>query len=232
MEHSPRDFIIISHRGASAYYPENTLLSFSKAIELNADMLEFDVRKTSDDKIIVIHDDRVDRTTNGKGYVREMSFNSLRTLDAGSGEKIPALHEVLELGRGKVKFAIELKEERTEELVLETVRDLSLSDDVFIITFRQKILRRVKAFDPAVRTALISLIPYNTVKDALFCEAAAIGIHHYFLTPQIIEKARMNNLFIFVWTVDDQKKCERIRDMGATGVVTNKPDILSNSHVL
>ncbi len=136
MEASEKDFFIISHRGASAYLPENTLSSFRKAIELGADLIELDVRKTKDDKLVVIHDSKVDRTTNGFGRVIEKTQEELRQYDAGSGEKIPLLEEVLALDNGDIGFVIELKEERTEDEVIETMKDLR-SVDVDFLTIGQ-----------------------------------------------------------------------------------------------
>src|SRR6056297_2287931 len=99
----------IGHRGAMGYEPENTLRSFKKAIELNVDMVELDVYVCSSGELVVIHDDKVDKTTNGKGYVSEKSFDELRKLDAGMGEKIPTLQEVLDLIDKRAKVNIELK---------------------------------------------------------------------------------------------------------------------------
>ena len=105
-----RHFYKIAHRGASAYEPENTLRSFRRALDMGADLIEFDIRMSSDGHLIVIHDKKVDRTTDGTGLVREMTLGQLKKLDAGKGEKIPTLEEVIDFGKGKTRFVIELKE--------------------------------------------------------------------------------------------------------------------------
>jgi len=102
-------FLKIGHRGAMGYEPENTLRSFKKALDLKVDMIELDVYVCKSDELIVIHDDKVDRTTNGQGYVVNKTFEELRTLDAGKNEKIPTLSEVLNLVNRKAKLNIELK---------------------------------------------------------------------------------------------------------------------------
>ncbi|MEM3426627.1 MAG: glycerophosphodiester phosphodiesterase family protein, partial [Thermoproteota archaeon] len=97
----------IGHRGARFYEPENTLRSFRKALELGVDAVELDVRRTRDGELVVIHDAEVDRTTNGKGLVRELTLEEIRRLDAGKGEKIPTLEEALDFLDGRVKILIE-----------------------------------------------------------------------------------------------------------------------------
>ena len=105
----------ISHRGACGYEPENTLASFKKAIEINADMIELDVHVCKTGEVVVIHDEKVNRTTNGKGYVSQKNLESLKKLDAGKGKKIPTLIEVLDLVNKRVKVNIELKGKKTAE---------------------------------------------------------------------------------------------------------------------
>ncbi|MEO0143058.1 MAG: glycerophosphodiester phosphodiesterase family protein [candidate division WOR-3 bacterium] len=106
---------IIGHRGARGIEPENTIRSFKKAIELKVDYIECDVHLTKDGHIVLIHDHTLDRTTNGTGYVNDYSFDAIRKLDAGKGEKIPTLQELIDLIKGKVKAHIELKDEKATE---------------------------------------------------------------------------------------------------------------------
>jgi glycerophosphoryl diester phosphodiesterase len=106
-----RRVLIVAHRGASAYEPENTIRSFDNAFQLGADFVELDVRLSKDGSLVVIHDEAVDRTTNGSGLVRDLTLSELKLLDAGKGEKIPTLEEVLELfSEPEHKFFIEVKE--------------------------------------------------------------------------------------------------------------------------
>jgi len=105
----PNNFLKIGHRGAMGYQPENTLISFEKAIQLGVDMIEMDVEKCKTGELIIIHDQKVDRTTNGEGYVADFSFEEIKKLDAGNGEKIPTVQEVLNLVKNRVKINLELK---------------------------------------------------------------------------------------------------------------------------
>ena len=96
------DYLRIGHRGARAYAPENTLRSFARALELGVNAIEFDVRQTKDGQLIVMHDDKVDRTTTGKGLVKDLSLKEIKELDAGDGERVPAFGEALDFIGGKV----------------------------------------------------------------------------------------------------------------------------------
>ncbi len=221
-----KNFYIIAHRGASAYFPENTLLSFSKAIELNADMIELDIRKTRDEQLVVIHDQTVDRTTNGKGKVSSMTYDQIQKLDAGQGEKVPSLKDALYLGKGKTRFVIELKEPRCENETVRIIEEFGLLDDVFIASFDRKILKCVKAIEPRIKTALISFSSFNLIEKGLSLKTSAVAAYRYFVTSHLMNQAKLNKLFLFSWIVDDTNTCLKLKDMGIDGIVTNKPDIL------
>ena len=130
--------LIIAHRGASAYEPENTLRSVKKALELSADMVEVDVRTSRDGHIMIMHDVVVDRTTNGKGYVKDMTLKELKKLDAGLGERIPTLQEVAELVRRKAQLVVEIKVPGIEKKVLQIVKENELDRQAFITSFSSK----------------------------------------------------------------------------------------------
>src|SRR4051794_23137839 len=108
-----RHYLNVAHRGASAYEPENTLRAFEKAIELGADMSEIDLHLSKDGELIVMHDYSVDQTTNGHGAIKEMTLEEIKRLDAGQGEQVPTLQEVIDLVRGRNGLYIELKAEGT-----------------------------------------------------------------------------------------------------------------------
>ncbi len=113
-----KEFLKIGHRGARAYEPENTIRSFKRALELGVNAVEFDVRQTKDKKVIVIHDEDVKRTTNGEGFVRDMTLKQIKEFDAGRGEKVPSFEEVLDFIGKKAMMFIELKETGFEDRVL------------------------------------------------------------------------------------------------------------------
>ena len=142
----------IGHRGARAYEPENTLRGFKKAIELGVNAVELDVRKTKDDKVVVIHDAKVDRTTSGKGSVSELTLNEMKQLVTEKGEKVPTLEEALDFLDRKVKIIIELKETGFEEEVLRQIRERGLENNVVIVSFIEEALRKVREIDESVET--------------------------------------------------------------------------------
>ena len=135
----------VGHRGAGFLEPENTLRGFRRAIEMGLDYVEFDVRRCKSGEIIVIHDETVDRTTNGKGFVKDMTLSRLKKLDAGKGDKIPTLQEVIDACKEKVKMYIELKEADLEEDTVAAVIRNKVTDDVIIKSFFHEYSKRVKA---------------------------------------------------------------------------------------
>jgi len=138
------DFIIIAHRGASEYEPENTFSSYEKAIEMGAQMIEFDVRFSLDNKLVSIHDSKVNRTTNGTGKVKDKTAKELNELDAGNSNKIPMIEDIFSRYAKKTKFVIELKDYHTEEPVLELIKEYKNIDDLYIVSFSKRILKNVK----------------------------------------------------------------------------------------
>lgn len=220
-------FVKIAHRGASAYEPENTIRSFERAIEMKADMVEFDVRQSLDGRLVVIHDAKVDRTTGGRGMVSEKTLSELKGLDAGKGERIPTFEEALDACSGRTRLVIELKQNGIEERIIREINARGLRDDVFIVSFNASRLRLVKALDPGVRTGLILFASGNPIALAERCGADAVAPFRWFITKGFVEKAKSRGLYTFTWTVDDERKAIALRDMGVTGIVTNRPDILS-----
>lgn len=227
MQSNERDFFVkIAHRGASAYEPENTLASFKKAIDMNADMIEFDVRCTQDSQLVVIHDKKVDRTTDGSGLVGHKTLSELKELDAGNGEKIPTLDEVLELFRGKTRFAIELKENGVEDKIVKQIKKHGLEEDSFVISYRPNRLKVIKYLEPSIKTGLISFSSMNFIKNALNCGADAVAPFHWFVSNNTVRKARENGLHLFTYVVDESVKARVLRERGVQGIVTNRPDVL------
>lgn len=220
-------FVRIAHRGASAYEPENTIRSFERAIEMKAELIEFDVRQSLEGRLVVIHDAKVDRTTDGRGLVSEKTLSGLKDLDAGQGERIPAFEEALDACAGRAKLVIELKENGIEEKVLNAINARGLRDDVFIVSFNRSRLRLIKTLDPKIRTGLIMFASVDPVSLAEKCGADAVAPFRWFITKGLVEKARRRGLYTFTWTVDDDDKARALRDLGVTGIVTNRPDILA-----
>ncbi|MFI5323038.1 MAG: glycerophosphodiester phosphodiesterase [Thermodesulfobacteriota bacterium] len=221
-----RSFVKIAHRGASAYEPENTIRSFERAIELKADMIELDVRKSLEGRLVVIHDSKVDRTTGGSGLVVRKSLAELKELDAGKGEKIPTLEEVLECAAGKTKFVIELKENGLEEGVIRAIKGYGLMEDVFVVSFSPVRLKVVKEIEPRLNTGLILFASADPLGTAKSCGADVVAPFRWFITRSLAERARLSGLYLFTWVVDDGEKAAKLMEIGVNGIVTNKPDLM------
>jgi glycerophosphoryl diester phosphodiesterase len=221
--------IIVAHRGASAYEPENTLRAIEKAIELGADMVEVDVRRSKDGHIVVIHDDSVDRTTNGKGYVRKMTLEELKKLDAGKGERIPTLQEVIGAVRRRVVLLIEIKVLNLEESVIRVIEKEGIEKEVMITSFYHFASKRIKKIDSIIKTGVIfKCHPIRSAELALNANADALFPEYKYTSKEMVREARKSNLEIYPWTIDDQALADRFIKMGVNGIVTNRPDILKS----
>lgn len=226
-------FLIIGHRGASGYEPENTLVSFKKAIELNADMIELDVYACRTGQLVVIHDYTVNRTTNGNGYVEDMAFEELRALDAGKGEKIPTLAESLDVIDRKCKVNIELKGEGTPVpvfiLIEKYVNEKRWSwDDFYISSFNHYLLNEFISLMPEDNgikiCPLICGIPLGFAEFGEELNAYSINLSSEFINTYIIDDAHRRGMKVFVYTVNDVNDLLLVKKLGADGVFTNYPD--------
>ena len=223
--------ILIGHRGAMGYAPENTLKSFKKALELNVDMVELDVYRCKTGELVVIHDDRLERTTNGIGYVEDKTFIDLRELDAGEGEKIPLLTEVLDLIDKRVSINIELKGIDTAEGVAEIIQEYIARgwsyDDFLVSSFNHHELFRIKQLLPEIRIgALFIGLPITYAQFAQDLNAYSLNISIEFINQDFINDAHTRGLKVYVFTVNHPEDMIRLRVWGVDGVFSNVPDQL------
>jgi glycerophosphoryl diester phosphodiesterase len=220
-------FMIVGHRGAAGYEPENTLLSFQKAIEIGVDWIELDVHRSSDGHLMVIHDDTVDRTTNGHGKVSEMTLAELKKLDAGKGQQIPALQEVIDLARGKVKTIIEIKQAGTEVDVMDAVERNDLVNAAMVASFHTYSIRRIKELSPRIMTAaIVSRLPIDFKALALDVMADSIFMRKDIVSQAIVDEAHKNGFTINVWNEDTPEEIRKYAAMGPDMMSSNYPDRL------
>lgn len=218
--------IKVGHRGARAYEPENTLRSFQKAIELGVDAVEFDVRKTKDNHIIVIHDPDIKRTTNSEGLVSNLTLQQIKNASIEKDEKIPTLEETLDFIDKKVKMFIELKEAGFEEQVLELIRKKELEKNVVVVSFLEEALRKFRELDSKIETGLIYAKHKNPLKAALELKAQYLIAFYKFTHTTNIQKAHQNGLKIIVWTINTPEEVVAYKAKGVDGIASDKPDIL------
>jgi glycerophosphoryl diester phosphodiesterase len=237
----PHPPIIFGHRGASAYAPENTLAAFRLALAQGADGFELDVTLSADGVPVVIHDDTVDRTTNGQGRVDALTLAQLQALDAGysakfgthfAGERLPTLAAVLtELGP-RALINIELKQDpsvgRTlAAQVVARVREQRLTQRVLISSFYYDNLQRVRALEPTLPVGLLydPTEPWRVAQAWLASgvRAEAHHPHHTLFNP--LTRALYRPYRVNVWTVNAEADLQRLMALGVDGVITDCPDV-------
>lgn len=215
---------LIGHRGYPAKYPENTILSFKKAIGVGCDGIELDVRLTKDNKVVVIHDKNLERTTNGKGQVSEYTLKELKKLDAGRGEKIPTLEEVL-TEFVSIKFLIEIKvdkDAKIEKLCAETMNLAGKRENTFFTSFSLDAIQYIKKINPGLNTGLIFSKPlFELERCAKYINALCPRRDR--LDANIMALAKQFKLRTYVWTVDTVSELKSAIGYGVTGIVTNDP---------
>jgi glycerophosphoryl diester phosphodiesterase len=229
----------IAHRGASAYAPENTIAAFDKAVEQGADAIELDLHLSRDGELVVIHDDTLDRTTDGSGPVHQRSLAELMRLDAGrwfgeafAGERIPTLSEVLDRFVGRIPLALEVKAGSDffpgiEETLVSALRRHSAIEDAAVASFDHFALKRLKEIEPTLRTAAL-LVGRPVSLSALAGPARADGlaIEASFVTKAEVEACRAAGLKLVVWVVNEPAQMRHFIRLGVDGIITDRPDLL------
>jgi len=217
---------IVGHRGCRDIEPENTLLGIKKAMELGVDAVEIDVHLSKDNELVVIHDPSVDRTTNGKGLVKDMSLKELKKLDAGKGEKIPTLEEVIELIDGKIVLVIELKAEGTEKKVVEFINKNKLKN-VIVISFFHQLVKNVKELDKDIKTGvLFSANPIDPVQLAENAGAEYVFPHYKWVDKDFVDKCHKKGIKVSAWNIDTLEELKDFLKLGVQTIGSNRPDIL------
>ncbi|MFC7680860.1 glycerophosphodiester phosphodiesterase [Paenibacillus sp. GCM10028914] len=231
--------LCVAHRGFSAKAPENTQAAIKLAMdEPYVNWMEIDVQLTKDGVPIVIHDFSVDRTTSGKGKVRDLTWQEIRRMDAGvwkgrefKGEQVPSLDEVLHLVKGRLKLNIELKTTGDmypglEEAVLERIHAHDMLSDVVLTSFEPKALLRAKEIDPDVRVGLIiDAHPRDLLSrlKKIGCSFLSIGYSH--LDASFAAELIRNGITPMAWTVDDRRSMASLAKMNPEIMIcTNRPD--------
>lgn len=230
---------VIAHRGFSGKAPENTLVAIRRAIDIGADMVEVDVTMTRDGHVILLHDETLKRTTNGKGKPFKKSLAKIRSLDAGSwfapefaGERIPTLAEALETVKDRVLINIEIKSEAVKHGVVPKVAALivehGMLDQVVVSSFSPEALRRMKITAPDVVTASLFNKKIHTGRDPLEIvqEVGSRGfnISGKRLTPAMIDRCHRHQIPVAVYTVNEAPVMHRLVEMGVDAVFTDHPD--------
>jgi len=233
--------VIIAHRGASAYAPENTMAAFQKAVELSADGIELDVKCSKDGELVIIHDQTLDRTTNGHGKVVETNLKELRDLDAGSwfsaefkGEKIPLLREVLEEFSSRLLINVELTNysspsDGLAQKAAAMVKHMGVEKSVFFSSFNPYNLVLTRKILPDVPVALLALpgkigwiFRSNMMK---WFSPDLIHPHYNDVNKRFIEKQHQKNRRVNVWTVNTETEIKKLLKDNVDGLITDDPSL-------
>jgi glycerophosphoryl diester phosphodiesterase len=236
--------LLIGHRGYPALCPENTLASFEGAMQAGCDMIELDVTLTKDRKVVVIHDDTLDRTTTGRGPVRGHALAEIKTLDAGSwfdarfaSERVPELWEVMELTAGRCMLNIEIKEsafeadfpaDAIEHQVVKLVKTSGAMDRVIISSFDKRILQRIAAMDAPPAVAYISDHRADKRVLEMLLAMKAFSWHPRFtvLTRDQVDMLHAAGLKVFPWTINTRAEAEKVLALGVDGLICNEPRVM------
>lgn len=236
--------IIIAHRGASAYAPENTLTSFEKAIEMGATVIETDVHQTKDSVVVIMHDLSVDRTTNGKGLVKDISsvnFKKLVVSSSGAVNNPPTLEEAIKLINGRCKLLIELKKGNSyypniEKHIVGLIDKYKAHSWISTIhSFEKEPLMNFAKRDSSINLQKLivfnlPLVSFNFDKHFNkddFKNWEGVNVYYKFCSKRVIKKIHKLGKTVYVWTVNNPRKARKLARKGVDGIITNKPDILT-----
>lgn len=223
--HGPRHILRIGHRGAAGHAPENTLAALELAIQLGVDMVEFDVQRSADGALVLLHDRTVDRTTNGEGSVESLPLTVLRGLDAGEGERIPLLEEALACLNGRAGAMIELKVRGIAAEVRATVKATQFQSPLIYASFFHEELLTVRKLMPDAQTlALIEGASIHLTDFAIDAKATHVGLALDFVTPALVQALQAQGIKVFVYTVDEPENIARMKRLGVDGIISNFPD--------
>ncbi len=239
------DFVVIAHRGASSYAPENTHSAFKLAIEMKSEMIELDLLLSKDGVPVIIHDEDLSRTTGFEGNVSDYTLDELRKLETGSwfsdefaGEPFPTLEEVLVYTKGKIAVNIEIKHESVTDIAeggivdkaLELVKKAGMQEEVIFSSFDYRVMEHLNVLAPDMPKALLyeerqsgDLSPLDLVQKY---NVDAFNCSYRQLTDEWIEELNANNIPFFIYTVNDEELMRKIFQAGAKGIFSDKPDVL------
>jgi len=228
MKKSENDILIIGHKGASSIAPENTLKAFQKAIELKADYVEFDIHITKDGKIVIIHDSDTFNATGVKGLIEDMTLDQIKSLDAGEGEKIPTIRELISIVRKKIGLQIEIKSINLLDKLIYILREENLISTSIVSSFILNELLKLKLLEPSLKVGLLlsaDLVRPKLIKRKIekIAKNNFYSIYPPFTTinKEIVDFAHSYGLKVIVWTVNDREIMENLIELAVDGIITD-----------
>jgi glycerophosphoryl diester phosphodiesterase len=216
--------LTVGHRGLMGVEPENTLRSFRRAEREGVDVIELDLHLSKDERLVVMHDAAVDRTTDGTGRVGDLTHAELLGLDAGRGERVPVFEEVA--AAVGTPLQAEIKDRAAARLLAVAIEELALHERVRVISFHDEALREVRARLPHIPIALVTGSSTPTAAErARELGADMVSCEFPRLTPEVVRRCHAAGLQVISWTVNTAAELDRARDLGLDGVVTDFADL-------
>ncbi len=230
-----KSILITAHRGLSSLYPENTLISFKEAAKLGVDLIELDVRQTKDRKLVIIHDDSIDRTTEGKGKVCQLTLKEIKRYSAGrwfskkfKEERIPTLSEAFEVIEKRAKILIEIKEPGIEEGLINLIKRYPIANNAICGSFYLESIIRIRKLQPSIPTAFITnSLNLERMKKPLLREGiniVAIDFNH--LSLPLLKNCHSYGFVVNAWTINEEKDMKKFLKMGIDIITSNYPQRL------
>jgi glycerophosphoryl diester phosphodiesterase len=233
MSRGARKPLVIAHRGASGYLPENTLPAYELAVAQRADMIEVDLHRTRDGAVVITHDEEL-AGIGGRGEIADATLAEVRALDAGAGARVPTIDELLDGFGSRIPLNLELKRGTRheyaglEEAALDALIRRGLLDRMLFSSFYDPVLERLRALSPEARIALLisRKFPQGAVARARALGAEALNPEDSIVTKDLVQEAHDAGLAVYVFTVDAEAELRRFLDLGVDGIFTNLPDRL------
>ena len=215
----------IGHRGAAGHAPENTLAAIQRGIDLGVDFVEIDVRCTSDGVLVALHDATVNRTSNGKGRVDSLSWAEVRSFDAGNGEHIPTLEQVLKVAAGQAGVMLELKVAGVAHLTVQSIQKAQFKNPVIYASFLHHELSAIRSIDPeAMLMVLFDRLPGSPATYAVKYRPTYVGLRHETATRRLVDAFHHEDLLVCVYTANSTGDIKHALSVGVDGVISNFPE--------
>lgn len=218
----------IAHRGASGHATENTKEAFQKALYLDTEVVEFDVRQTKDKKIVVFHDKYLKGKTNSQGWIKKTTLKKLKKITYKNGDLILTLSEALSFLKNKCACKIDVKEKGMEEKINKAIKRFSMEKQVIIVTDFPCVAKKFKKINPFLKVALGGIkkqTPFETIiRRAKRAKADIISIHHALITKDLVRLAHKNGFLLDAWGTNDEKEIKRLKELGVDAITTDYPE--------
>lgn len=227
------NFKVCAHRGASSTHPENTLAAFDEAARLGAHMIEFDVRRTADGRFVIMHDAKVDRTTNGTGEICNLTFEEIRSLDAGDGQKVPTLDEATGYAKHLILNIhaypqVDGDSEAIADALMSEFRKNDMYDQAFVASTDAPLLHRLRTTEKRIRLCplLREKYPDYVARAMKLSPCEVLQPFNDLVTPELVQEAHGHGLKVNPYFADDEDEMRRLIDCGVDGLLTNCPEKL------